>query len=593
MNLAEPPAGEAITHSGNRESSRQGIWPDLVAVIVLLAVIATSWCYANSMWNRADWQLPTTYAGPYAGRDQSDILIYSAFVRAARDGHFAPFHSKFVPELGAPYEGNWNDWPYLEYVPLYLIGVLARGVGIFAALNIALLMWHLLAGLCFYCVARYRKIDMFWSFTAALAFGLASFIFSQSPDHPMVSLCWHVPLFLLVWAWLGDESGIQVNSKRFWFGMALGFLTGLFNPYYSVVFCQIVLFTAVAMFIRTGKLSRLISGLWVICATVVSFVLINLQPWLYQARTGRNQGAIVRQFQWVEIYALKALDLFVPPFGHQWSAFRQFAQWRWSVALLHDEGSYLGILGAFALSILVFSALYAAIKSNSLKVPAQALQVLWIFVFFSTGGLNAIAAAMGFTYLRAGCRLSIVILAISLLYAGEWINRRFRRSLVSIVAVAACCVVIFFDEVPQPVSGQERANVTRLISSDRKFVSDMEASLPEGAMIFQLPIMDFPESPLRTETSYDHLRPYLYTRHLRFSFGSMKGRPQERWQHDLEKLQLPDAIAELKKRGFAGIYVSRPGYSEGLTALEQGLRAVGTGEQIESTEGDLFFVPLR
>lgn len=73
----------------------------------------------------------------------------------------------------------------------------------------------------------------------------------------------------------------------------------------------------------------------------------------------------------------------------------------------------------------------------------------------------------------------------------------------------------------------------------------------------------------------------------------MKGRPQERWQHDLEKLQLPDAIAELKKRGFAGIYVSRPGYSEGLTALEQGLRAVGTGEQIESTEGDLFFVPLR
>ena len=595
MSIAELPARRTVAPPWNRllPTLRKQIWPDVIAVIALLALITTSWSYANSMWSRRDWQLPTTYAGPYSGRDQSDILIYAAFVRAARDGHFAPFRSKFVPELGAPYEANWNDWPYLEYVPLYLIGVLARAVGIFAALNVALLTWHLLAGLLFYCVARYRKIDTFWSFTAALAFGLASFIFSQSPDHPMVALCWHVPLFLLVWGWLGDESGIQFNSKRFWFGIGLGLLTGLLNPYYSVVFCQIILFTAVAMFIRTGQLSRLTSGLWVIGATIVAFVFINLKPWLYQVRAGRNHGAVVRQFQWVEIYALKILDLFVPPFSHQWPLFRQFAQWRWSVALLHDEGSYLGILGAVGLSILIFSTLWQAIKSNPPKVPVPALQILWIFIFFSTGGLNAMAAALGFTYLRAGCRLSVVILAISLLYAAEWINRRVHRSIFSIVAVVGCCVLIFFDQVPRPLSEEARASVARSVNSDRKFVADMEAVLPEGGMVFQLPIMDFPESPLRTETSYDPLRPYLYTQHLRFSFGSMKGRPREKWQHDLEKLQLPEAVAELRNRGFAGIYVSRPGYSEGLSALEQGLRALGTGDLIESSDGDLFLVRLR
>ena len=572
--------------------SRKATWFDVVAILVLLAVIATSWCYANSMWQPADWRLPTTYAGPYSGRDESDILIYAAFVRAARDGHFAPFNTKFVPELGAPYEANWNDWPYLEYVPLYLIGVLARGVGIFAALNLALVLWHLLAGLCFYCVARYRKIEVVWSFLGALAFGLASFIFSQSPDHPMVSLCWHVPLFLLVWDWLNDESGICLRSNRFWFAMALSFLTGLLNPYYSVVYCQIVLFTAVVSSLRTGKLSRLLSGLCLIGTTVFAFVLINLNPWLYQVGAGRNHGAIVRQFQWIEIYALKALDLFVPPFAHQWSLFRQFAQWRWSVALLHDEGSYLGIVGAAALLILILSALHAAIKSNSRRVPAPALQVLWIFIFFSTGGLNAIAAAMGFTYLRAGCRLSIVILAISLLYAVDWVNRRVGGSLFSVFAVVACGVLIFFDQVPRPRSHEERTIVARSIASDQKFVADMEASLPEGSMIFQLPVMDFPETPLRTETSYDHLRPYLWSRHLRFSFGSMKGRPREQWQHDLEKLPLSDSIAELKKRGFAGVYVSRPGYADGLPALEQGLRAIANGDIIESNEGDLFLVRL-
>jgi hypothetical protein len=73
----------------------------------------------------------------------------------------------------------------------------------------------------------------------------------------------------------------------------------------------------------------------------------------------------------------------------------------------------------------------------------------------------------------------------------------------------------------------------------------------------------------------------------------MKGRPREQWQHDLEKLSLSDSVAEIKKRGFAGIYVSRPGYTDGLPALEGALRAVAVGDIIDSTERDLFFVRLR
>ena len=34
-------------------------------------------------------------------------------------------------------------------------------------------------------------------------------------------------------------------------------------------------------------------------------------------------------------------------------------------------------------------------------------------------------------------------------------------------------------------------------------------------------------------SSYDHFRPYLYSRSLRFSFGSMKGRDREKWQQQL------------------------------------------------------------
>ncbi|PYK31828.1 MAG: hypothetical protein DME57_02175 [Verrucomicrobia bacterium] len=556
-------------------SSRREQWFNLLAVVTLIAVIAASWCYANNIWSIADWQLPTAYKGPYAARDQSDILIYSAF-----------------PELGAPYEANWNDWPYLEYVPLYLIGVLARGIGIFAALNVALLLAHLMAGVTAYGVARYWKIDIVWAFTSGLAFGLAPFIFAQSPDHPMVVFCWHVPLFLLVWRWLTDEEPIQIPSKKFRVALAVGFISGIQNPYYFAVFCQIVLLTAAAMFLRTRNRNHLIVGVSAVAATVVGFVLINLSPWLNQLQAGRNHAAIVRQFQWVEIYALKVLDFFVPPLNHHWPLFRQFAEWRAKTAILHDEGSYLGIFGTVALAVLVVSVVRAMIKRDR-SVPVPALHVFWIFLFFSTGGLNAIAAALGFTYLRAGCRLSLVIFAISIFFAAEWVSRLRLRPQLSLVLAGACCVLILWGQVPSPPSSEEKNIIARQVSADAKFVADLESALPDGAMVFQLPVMDFPEAPLRTETSYDHLRPYLFTKKLRFSFGSMKGRPREQWQHELEKLPLSDALAELKKRGFSALYVSRPGYGEIIGTLEQSLKELGYTQAIENPEHDVFCVVLH
>src|ERR1700719_654351 len=140
-------------------------WPDIFAAILLFAVITTSWCSANSMWNTAAWNLPSAYLGPDRGRSKSDVLLHLAFIRAARDGHFVPVRSKIVPELGAPYEGNWNDWPIIEEFPIYAMGLMARSLGIFAALNLALLGCHFLAGLTFYFVSRYRGVGTVWSFT--------------------------------------------------------------------------------------------------------------------------------------------------------------------------------------------------------------------------------------------------------------------------------------------------------------------------------------------------------------------------------------------------------------------------------------------
>jgi hypothetical protein len=166
--------------------------------------------------------------------------------------------------------------------------------------------------------------------------------------------------------------------------------------------------------------------------------------------------------------------------------------------------------------------------------------VLWIVLCFSTGGLNAILGAFGFTLFRTGCRYSVVILAIALLYAAQRLTALQRAAafrtdpdtlrIGGLTAAAAACLVVLWDQVPRAPTAEQASTIARQVEADRQFVAQMEATLPAGAMVFQLPIMEFPEVPAPGVPPYDHFRPYLFSKQLRFSFGSMKGRPREQRQ---------------------------------------------------------------
>ena len=116
--------------------------------------------------------------------------------------------------------------------------------------------------------------------------------------------------------------------------------------------------------------------------------------------------------------------------------------------------------------------------------------------------------------------------------------------------------------------------------------------LPSGAMVFQIPIMEFPESPVPGLSPYDHLRPYLFSDHLRYSFGSMKGREDTMWQKDLSKLSLEDAVKKLREFGFQAILINRNGFSDKAKGFLGSLAGMGFSQVIESPAGDLVCVVL-
>jgi len=137
-------------------------------------------------------------------------------------------------------------------------------------------------------------------------------------------------------------------------------------------------------------------------------------------------------------------------------------------------------------------------------------------------------------------------------------------------------VLGIYDQSPRRPAPSVTGDGRRMVESDLAFGRDMEAKLKPGSMVFQMPVMVFPEAtPINDIGGYDMLRPYLVTKTLRFSFGSVRGRNREAWQWEVEKLPPAEMVAALEKYGFSAIYINRKGYTDRGEALLKGLADAG------------------
>ena len=130
-------------------------------------------------------------------------------------------------------------------------------------------------------------------------------------------------------------------------------------------------------------------------------------------------------------------------------------------------------------------------------------------------------------------------------------------------------------------------------ADDRRFVTEIDRRLPEGAAVFQLPHLPFPEGGQQAGLfENDLLRGYLHSDDLRWSFGATKGRPEE-WVDDLAGLPPSTVLDAAAAAGFAGLYVDRYGYQDGGRALESEARGKVGAEPLASGSGRLSFFDLR
>ena len=455
--------------------------------LALVTVIVIIWCIIYGRTSLTAWNTPVAYGG--------DATLVLANAQAFFNGEIVPVLQKFVKSLDAPFVANWNDYPVTEELIFAAMGWLGRGIGLFASANVILLLAHVLAGLSFFWVAKALKYKTAFSLAGAVLFAFSPFIFCRNLGHLTVAYCWHAPLFLLV-TWWTYSGRITLWGRKWWIAAAVSFITGTFNPYYTCMYVQFLGFGVLLHFVRK-QWSEAAMAFGLGCLAMAAFLLMNVDTISYSLQHGRNLEAGVRYFNELIVYGLKVPDLFMPPPYHRWHWWASFGQTKYYlVTALKGEmwSPYLGFAGIAGLAWLAGMSIFRLFQGKPRCIPVQAWQTLWVLAFSLVGGANLILGIFGCNYFRASNRLQHNYSMHFLAFPGP--------PAFAPLSPPACPARGFY-----PIGGRSGRSVTardeqcgikqvaQRIQSDREFTAGMESGLPPGTMVFQLPVVPFPEYP--------------------------------------------------------------------------------------------------
>lgn len=345
----------------------------------------------------------------------------------------------------------------------------------------------------------------------------------------------------------------------------------------------------------------------VLAAVLVALALAaNISPTLsYRAHHGANT-AIKRTTIEADQFGLRLSDLLLPVEAHRFGPFSTVNQrYIEATSTGYCEACYenlgaVGSVGFLWLSLVALAAIAGIAAAGggrgvggaamalrrrmgpgSIYRPA-ALGVSLSFVLATIGGLSSLIAFFVTRNIRGWNRISLFIAFFSLLAAMLGLDAGLRRLTArissragAIGAGAAVCAAVLalgiVDETSSFFVPKYEKDAKQWVS-DATFVREIEARMPAGAAIFQLPYVPFPEGYGATGTSVSAPNPNYGTTYelargpihssgrLRWSYGAMKGRPAD-WQAPLATQPLYLSLVAATANGFDGLWVDPHGYS--------------------------------
>jgi phosphoglycerol transferase len=488
--------------------------------------------------------------------------------------------------LGAPFGLELYDYPVLngDTLNVLLLSMFGFfGAGSAAAMNLLYLLSFPLVGLTAFLALRLIGADRWPALVCAVLYALLPYHFIRGEGHLFLSTYYAVPVgAYLAWAiMVGDRLrlGVAVGLS-----VLVGVASGSF--YYAAFTLLLVVVATVLRFAGTRDRRALVTG-GIVAGTLIAVSLIQLAPTLvYRAANGPNDEVAQRFTFESELYSLRLTQLVLPIDGHRVDALARLKQ-RYTEKFppIDANAASLGVVGTvgfFGLLVVVIGALIGRRARESLV--GLAILALTAFLVATAGGFGTLIGVV-FAQIRAWNRLSIFIAffalaAVALLLSA--LGRRVRPAVFAAVLVGVFALGVAdqtsdaFIPPYEAIRGQWR--------NDAAFFSSLEARLPRGAQVVNLPYEPFPEPPSGRQAVYEPVKSYLHTDKLQWSYGAMRGRPED-WAAANATRPAAELVPAARVAGFAAILVDRLGYGDDGAAAEADLRGVLGVEPERSPDG--------
>ena len=562
-----------------------------------LCVVALIWVLKLS---RADLSVPLTYG--------ADALLVQFWVKGLVENGWILRNGS----VGAPFGLEMHDFPSADSVFLLILKAMSFVIPDYVRLlNNYYLLTFPLAALSALFVFRRFGAARAPAIVGSVLFAFLPYHFLRGEEHLFLASYFLVPLAVLavlklyldgVFLFQPGTPGFKHGDPRTVAGLVLFCaLMGSGGVYYAFFTCYLLLVAGASAAIGRGRLEPLRSA-GVAVALISLAVLLNVAPkFLYAARHGRNPEAVLRHPAQAELLGLKLAQLVLPVSGHRVPYLARLkASYDESLASLVNENasSALGAVGASGFLALTAGLLLRRTRgARPVRIWDGLVDLNLAAVLLATfGGFGTLFGFLVTSWIRGYNRMSIFLAFFSLFAVVLALSRLERlsasRGLRWLVraGLGALLVVGVLDQTTRSFA-PKYARIKEEYQGDAEFVSRVEASLPPRGMVFQLPYSPFPEpTTVHRMSWYDHLRGYLHSRALRWSYGAMRGRYADLWQAHVAGEPVDEMVRRLAFAGFDGIYIDRAGFLDVGAALEAELtRRLGTPPMLSRNGRFSFF----
>lgn len=567
--------------------------------IITLLTVTLVWVVVLQVW-KADWNIPFDYGMEL----NNDALGAGTWIKSYLQNGFSWEQSDFSAPFSTDRKGEFG----VDRVVLLLEILFARIFSSYGGcLNALYLMSYLTTGLAAAYSLRCLRFSRKISLAGTVIYTFLQYHLMRGEMHLYLSFYYSAPLAVLIMLWITDESLLVKNFSRYRIGRIkqgyilcclFSWIIGMQQPYYAF-FAAIGITFALLYSICRKQINKAAESMAYLLIIAITTLAGNAAAILHTSDAAMEYMLEQRTVKAIEAYGLRIIYLLLPIQNHRLPILANLRQHYDSLINVgNSEETWVSLGLVLSLCFCIALAVVLVNCRADLRIRVCGSFML-AFVLVATVGGGSSAIGMVFSLLRCYNRMVVYIAMFCIIVFGVLAGKLEDFLRARKVPMAIQCVLLLLPAVFAVWDQTSSENVYAYAETreeylmDEKFVRDIEAEMPEGACIFQLPLLPTGTTSVRELKDNELSKPYLHAESTRWLHMYSVGSLTDQWVNLLHGMPLRTVIDILACCNFQGVYMDSRGFSpEQWEAALTVMNSVGDDRVVRSEDGLKVFYGL-